>query len=252
MSRGKKLAFGVLVLLVVSVSACGGGPKPTATPALPPMEMAQRAANVMTAVESMHFIIEREGKAVYIDAGQLLAFRRAEGDLRLPDRMRALVRVATAFSPIELGMVVLGDEQYTTDPITGEWGVLPPEWGQFNLLVLFAPDTGLQQLLRTGVSDLKLEGTETLDERSYYRLSGRASGEKMRDMTMGFIGQGDVELEVWVDTQDFYVRQIHLVEPETDPEDPTAWNIQFSNFEEPVEIDPPPVSTLDLVPVGTM
>jgi lipoprotein LprG len=250
-SCGRRLIFGALVLLIVGVSACGSGPEPTVTPALPPLEMAQRAADVMTSVESMHFIIEREGKAVYIDAGQLLAFSRAEGDLRLPDRMRALVRVATAFSPIELGMVVLGDEQYATDPITGEWGVLPPEWGQFNLLVLFAPDTGLQQLLRTGVSDLKLEGTEKLDERLYYRLSGRASGEKMRDMTMGFIGQGDVELEVWVDVKDFYVRQIHLVESETDPEDPTAWNIQFSNFEEPVDIEPPPVSTLDLVPVGT-
>ena len=122
------------------------------TAAMPlPQEIVAQAAEAMLSLDSLHFNIEREGALAYIDAGQLLAFKRAEGEFRLPDQMRAIVRVITAFTPVEIGMVVLGDDQYATDPITGKWGRLPPEWGQFNLVVLFDPQTGLQGLLKPGI-----------------------------------------------------------------------------------------------------
>ena len=205
----------------------------------------------MLTVESLHFNIERDGALAYIDSGGLLAFKRAEGDFQSPDRMRAVVRVITAFTPVDVGMVALGDEQYTTDPITGEWGQLPPEWGQLNLVVIFDPETGIQQLLKDGVTDLELLGTEEIDDRLQYRIRGRASGERLNDMTLGFIGQGDVELEVWVDAEDHYVRRLYITDPVTDPEDPTTWTLEFSSFGQAVEIKAPPVSysppTPDLV-----
>jgi lipoprotein LprG len=240
----KVLTLGLPLLLLFYLSACQSEPTPsaTATPELPPLEIAARAAEAMLSLDSLHFSIERDGALAYIDTQQLFAFKRAEGDLELPDRMRALLRVITAFTPIDLGMVVLGDEQYATDPITGEWGWLPSEWGQFSLLVLFDPETGLQRLLKDGIFDLTLTGHEEIEGQRHYRLAGQASGERMQAMTMGFIGHGDVGLEVWIGAQDFYVRRLRIVEPETDPDDPTTWYLEFSKIGEPVEIIAPPVS----------
>jgi hypothetical protein len=241
--RRNVFIIGLLLLLSAQLIACGGEPPPTSTPTpeLAPLEIAARAAEAMLSVESLHFIIERDGALAYIDVNELLAFKRAEGDFAQPDQLRAIVRVVTAFTPIELGMVALGDDQYATDPITGQWGRLPPEWGQFNLAVLFDHETGLRGLLRDGIIDLTLAGSKEIEGQRHYRLAGRASGERVSAMTLGFIGRGDVELEVWIGAEDFYVRRLHIVEPETDPSDPTTWDMRFSNLGQPVEIKAPPI-----------
>ena len=242
--RDRKAILLALLALVTFLFACQSEPTPvvTSTPTITPLEIVSRSADAMLSVESLHFSIERDGALAYIDSGNLLAFKRAQGDFQAPDRMRAVIRVITAFTPVDMGMVALGDEQYTTDPITGEWGRLPPEWGQLDLVVIFDPETGIQQLLKDGVIDLELVGMEEIDGRPQYRISGRASGERMYDMTLGFIGQGDVELDIWIDAEDYYVRRLEIVDPVTDPEDPTTWTLEFSNFGQAVEIEAPPVS----------
>jgi lipoprotein LprG len=202
----------------------------------------------MLSVESLHFVVERDGALVTIDPAQLLAFKRAEGDFEQPERMRAVLRVITAFAPVEVGMVVLGDEQYATDPITGEWGQMPLEWGQVNLMVLFDPETGLQALLKDGILNLKSKGIETIEGQPHYRIVGSASGERMSAMTGGFIGDSDVELEVWIGTADYHVRRLRIVETETNPDDPTTWSLEFSNLGQPVEINAPPVSSSGRAP----
>lgn len=242
--RRRKLVLLLLVSTLVGLSGCQSRSQATTTPTpdLAPTEIAERAAEAMLAVESLHFAIERSGALAYIDADGLLAFKRAEGDFVRPDRLRAIVRIVTAFTPVEIGMVVLGADQYATDPITGDWEPLPPEWGQFNLAVLFDPEVGIRGLLRNGLMDLKLVGREERDGQPHYRLSGRARGESISAMTMGFMGSSDVDLEVWVSADDFYVRRLYIVEPESDPQDPTTWDLTFSKLGQPVEIEAPPVA----------
>jgi lipoprotein LprG len=240
-SKRKILVF--ILVLSSCLGACRDEPTPTATPTpvLAPLEIAGRGAEAMLTANSLHFTIERDGELAYIDANQLLAFKRAEGDYVLPDRMKAIVRIVTAFTPVDIGMVVLGDDQYATDPITGEWGRLPTDWGQFNLMVLFEPDTGLQKILQDGVVDLVLVGSEEIEQQPHYHLTGRVDGERMSAATLGFIGHGDVDLEVWIGAQDYNVRRLLIAEPETDPTDPTTWELVFSQWGQPVEVNAPPV-----------
>jgi lipoprotein LprG len=240
--RKRKILVFILVLSAC-LGACGSEPAPAATPtpALTPLEIAGRAAEVMLVADSLHFTIERDGALAYIDANQLLAFKRAEGDYVLPDRMKTVVRVVTAFTPVDIGMVVLGDDQYATEPVTGAWGRLPTDWGQFNLMVLFEPDTGLQKILRDGVVDLALVGSEEIEQQPHYHLAGRVDGELMSAATLGFIGHGDVDLEVWIGAQDYHVRRLLITEPETDPTDPTTWELVLSQWGQPVEINAPPI-----------
>lgn len=226
------------------LAACGNDTTPavTVTPTLQPAQIADRAADAMLTVESLHFLIEREGALAYIDANQLLAFKRAEGDFGQPDRLRAVVRIITAFTPIDVAMIVLGEDQYATDPVTGEWGEMPPEWGRFNLAILFDPNTGIRGLLQDGITDLSLAGYQEIEGQQHYRLVGQARGERVSAMTGGFIGGGPAELEVWISTDDYQVHRLRIVEPETDPADPTTWNIDFSQLGQPVDIKAPPIS----------
>ncbi len=233
-----------LLLITSLITACGRPPAPTATAtvALSPQEIATQAAEAMLAAESLHFVVERDGAPAYIDADGLLSFKRAEGDFVRPDKLRALVRLVTAFAPVEIGMIVLGEEQFATDPITGQWQLLPPEWGQLNLAVLFDPTIGVRGLLRDGLYDLKLMGQETLDGRPFYHLAARALGERVSAMTLGMIGGTDVDLEAWIGTEDYHVRRLYIVERDGEDQ-PTTWDLTFSQPDQQVEIQAPPIAT---------
>jgi hypothetical protein len=55
------------------------------------------------------------------------------------------------------------------------------------------------------------------------------------------IASGKVTVDAWVGGQDAYVRRVQIVELESDPENPTQWLIEFSAFDQPVDIEMPPV-----------
>ena len=55
------------------------------------------------------------------------------------------------------------------------------------------------------------------------------------------ISTGQVEVEILAGQQDSYVRRVHIVELESDPENPTQWLIEFSGFDTIEEIQPPPL-----------
>jgi hypothetical protein len=63
----------------------------------------------------------------------------------------------------------------------------------------------------------------------------------MSAATLGFIGHGDVDLQVWIGVQDYHVRRLLITEPETDPTDPTTWELVLSQWGQPVEINAPPI-----------
>ncbi len=232
------------LLLPLLLAACGGDdPEPTPTISLTPQEITGRSAQVMLAVNSLHFLIEREGAIAYLDEGEVMGFKRAEGDFGKPDQVRTKIRVVTDVTPFDVYFIALGEEQYVTDPISGSWRQIPPEWG-FNPAIIFNPQIGILKLLQEGLENLALVGSEKLDGLSHYRLSAQVNPERLRNMTAGLIGQGQIRVEIWIGMDDFYLRQAYLVEPETDPQDPTTWGFHFSAFDEPVDIQPPP----DVVP----
>jgi hypothetical protein len=82
---------------------------------------------------------------------------------------------------------------------------------------------------------------EEIEGQAHYCLHGQLSGERVSPLTSGMIRPGAVMMDVWVGRGDAYVRRIQIVELESDPEDPTQWLIEFSAFDQPVDIESPPV-----------
>ena len=74
----------------------------------------------MEAVESMHLEMLAE---VTINAGgtETTLPLNLVGDYQAPDRFRSSLNVNLGFFSIETETIAIGDEIYTTDPLTGEW-----------------------------------------------------------------------------------------------------------------------------------
>jgi hypothetical protein len=192
----------------------------------------------MRDVDSLHFVIDLSGALTYLDTPPTLALKHVEGDVARPDRVRAMVRISSLGILSEVGIIGLGSEQYITNPLNQRWeNVSSDQRWYFNPVLLFDPDHGIEAVLREtdwtfGVSDGEEDG---------YVLRGRVPGERLVYLTSGMITSGDVAVEILVGQDDLYVHRIEMVELESEPDDPTRWLIELSDFGKPVDITAPPI-----------
>ena len=229
MKRYALLLLGAGLLFVLS---CGAPAGPTPTPA----EVAQQSATQMAAVNSFHFIIGVSGKTAFLDSAESMALRRAEGDLVRPDQVRAIAKVTLLAIPAEIGIIGLGDRQYATNPLNQQWEEVPPEarW-DLDLASLFDAEQGIAAILQNTA------WTFGADDDEYHVLHSGMPAEQLQALTFGLISSGEVEVDFWIGRSDRYVHRIQIVEVESDPETPTTWVIDLSAFDQPVDIQAPPV-----------
>jgi hypothetical protein len=229
-----------IAFALVAAVACAA-PTP---PAPPPRQIVNQAAQKLVNTQSLHFIIEFSGSPTYLDRSRTLALRRVEGDLARPDRMRASVKAALPGAYILIQAIGIGDQQFATNPLNGQWQKIPPEWG-FNPALLFQHDTGLTALL-ADVQNLAALADETIENQRHYHLGGQIVGAKIAPLTGWLVGAGAVDFELWVGVSDAYARRIRLIDrssasnaPGATPSPPAQWNMELSQFDAPVKIEPP-------------
>lgn len=240
MKRIGLLLAALSLLTVAGCNALAPGPAPTPTPTPIPTDIALRAGEQMLEVNAVHFGMELSGSLTYLDDPPTLALKGVEGDVVLPDRVRAIVRISSLGMISEVGIIGLGDEQYVTNPLNQQWEELPPGQGwYFDPALLFHPEYGIAAILKEGDWTF---GTGAGDEQeeNYYILHGQVPGEKLFYLTSGMITSGKIDITIWVDKETLYVHKIKLVELESDPENPSQWLMTLSNFDEAVGITAPP------------
>lgn len=224
------------IFLVVGLMLAACTPQPDA-PDLTADEIKNRAAETMAALKSLHFTIELTGALTYIDPTRILALKRAEGDIVAPDRVAATIRTRTFGSTTDISVVGVGTQQWARNPASGQWEALPPEYGTFDMGALFNNEYGLSGLLRT--QSFTKQPNETVENQTHYVLATQTPGATLNRMTSGMITQGNVDVKLWINSETMRVSQIVLTELDTDPEEPTRWQITLSAFDQPVDIAPP-------------
>lgn len=225
------------LILLLLLTACHS-PEP---PSLAPAEIVGKMAANMQAQRSFHFIIDRTGAPAYVDTAETLSFRRAEGDYQAPDRAQAVVRVILPGLVTDVSVISVGPIQWETNPLTGRWQELPPDWG-FNPTVLFREDVGLQAILAADVTNAQLLGTEKLKngpDMALYHLTGDVSGTRLYEMSGTLIGPDPVTAEMWIEPETFLLHRIIVVEPVAGSEEPSVWQVDFSRFGQKLLIEPP-------------
>lgn len=217
----------IVLALVIVLAGCAGRDDA----ALSAKQVATRAAEKLEATEQLHFVIERTG----VQAPGALALQQAEGDVVIPDKIRAKVQASTFGITSELGVVAIGDQQWMTNPLSGQWQALAADAMPVNLRLLFDPQSGVAGLLRTG------EWTEVASDGGVYTIRATFDGQQLATMTSGLIAQGAVDLRAKINAQDFFLAEALLIETDTSAEEPSTWRLQFSDPSGAVEIVPPPV-----------
>ena len=240
-SRG--LAHGVRLILPIVVSlilatACGS-PAPTPPP---PRELVNQAAQTLLTTQAFHFIIEFTGDPTYLDKDRTLALRRVEGDIVRPDRMRATVKASLPGAYVQIQAIGIGNDQYATNPLNNQWEKIPPEWG-FDPSLLFQADGGLGKLLLQ-IRDLSSLANENIENQPHFHVAGKVDSSQITPLTGWIIGEGSVNFDLWVGAQDHYVRRIRFkgnpgTVSSSSATPPTQWDIQLSNFNQPVTITAP-------------
>jgi lipoprotein LprG len=225
--------------LILLVAGC----RTPELPQLPPKQIIENASARMSAMPGFHFVIDRSGAPAYIDSAETLSFRRAEGDYRAPERARATVRIIMPGLVTDVNVISVAAVQWETNPLTGQWQELPPDWG-FNPTVLFDPEIGLQAVL---TADLEVQGevsSEKLDDgpdELLYVIRGQVTGERLFEMSNGLIGPDPVDVTIWVASETFELYRILATEPVPDSDEPSMWQVDFSNFDQALEIEPPSI-----------
>lgn len=232
------LNTGFLLLVVLFSFACREG-EPEA---LPPEEIIQNSAERMNGVSGFEFIIERSGQPVYLDPDDTIAFRRAEGHYVAPDTAQAVVRVITPGLVSDVGVISIGGVQWESNLLSPDWHEIPPDWA-FNPAVLFDSEIGMQSILLSDLSELMYEGTELIEDgpdQTLYVVSGVLDGEGIHEMSYGTIGPQTMTIRLWIAPETFELYRVLITDPSQGGEEPTIWQVDFRQFGQTIEIEPPP------------
>jgi lipoprotein LprG len=141
----------------------------------------------------------------------------------------------------EVQVINIGDIQWETNFLTGEWQELPPDWG-FNPAALFDAEVGIQPILEKDLSRLEYLGLEELDEvpgKPLYALTGEVDGERLHQLSFGMMGPEVMTIGLWIAPETFELYRMQITEAPHEEEEPTIWQVDFWDYGKVVEITPP-------------
>jgi LppX_LprAFG lipoprotein len=154
------------------------GSKPTAQQVLTTIQKNFRQ------VSSFHMSMKVDNLGT--SSGSQIQIRSADGDVIMPDKVKAQASVLFSGQPVTVKLISIGNIQYLTDPITGQWRVVK---GVLNASTLTNPDSGIISLSSklqnvTGPTD------DTVNGIPCWRVNGMLDAKYLAFLTGGGVPAG--------------------------------------------------------------
>ncbi|MFI5265901.1 MAG: LppX_LprAFG lipoprotein [Chloroflexota bacterium] len=202
-------------------------------PQLTEQDIAQRAVDKLSALNSFHFDLSTDTGGKPLGGG--FALVSAKGDAARPDKLSASLQASVGGFTAALNYVAVDGKHYMTDPISRQWIEVP---AQFNTIAVFSPETGAPAIVKS-MQGLKKQGTEPVDGVDSYHLSGQVPGDVLQPL-LGSSAPAQLKADVWIGTSDFLTRRIVIAGAIFQGEaDTTVRTLLLSNFDKPVTISAP-------------
>ena len=198
------------------------------------------ALDALAEAESYHFLVEAMIEVEEEGTTLELPFT-FEGNFQKPDRLRGEMTMSLGFISVETEVVLIGEDYYAKNPVSGEWEVNSAVQDLFpQPIAMFAtPDT-----LAPLAADPVLVGVENLDGMQAYRL--RLTGDELD------LGTSEpITLDLWVDLDELKLRRIEafVADVSSGATDgllsgnfTVEVNVVIGNYDAPVDIQPPHVN----------
>jgi LppX/LprAFG-like lipoprotein len=159
-------------------TSSGLGPKPSAQQVLATLQKNFRA------VSSFHLTMKTDNLG-NTDASQIV-IRQADGDVLMPDKIRAQADVLLSGQAVTVNLVSVGTHQYITDPITGQWRVVT---GLLDPRVLTNPNTGIIALAGQ-LQAITGPTADTVNGTACWRINGLLPAKDLAFFTGGGVPAG--------------------------------------------------------------
>jgi hypothetical protein len=236
----RKTWFGLLAVLLAGpalAAACGGGGEKAApTPANLPQadEILPKVVERVGTLKSFHFRLEHENGLSPIPFD--LKLRTAEGDVHVPDRMKANLEADVAGALLRVEVIGIGEEGWMTNPFSHQWQALPEGT---TISAIFDPAAGIQAVARS-LQEVRVAGVEKVGGDNTYLLEGQVDSGVLEAAAPIAEPGLTVNVKIWVGVDDYNIRQVRLEGPFSPGEPENIVRIlSLSKFDEPVSIEPP-------------
>jgi hypothetical protein len=216
-------------IVVVGASACGGGGGKQESAA----DVVVRAATATGAEKRFHFVFD-EQNGPKSTSGVHLIF--AEGDVAVPDKVKADVSGTFNGFPLRSQLVVAGGKTYLKNPLSGKWQAVDVGTSP---VAFFDPAKGVLAVIK-GATDIQSDGSEKVGGVDAYHLRGKTTVGSITPLLGNPGGHRLVDVELWVDKDTHRLLRLKLsgeVE-KGDPADATR-TIDLSRFGVVVPITAP-------------
>ena len=241
----RKLVWELLICIFICFSIFLVGCSNSQLDDISAEEIIARTSARMVGMESFEFLIERSGESALLNVEESISFRRADGSFINPDQVQANVRVIAPGLVADVQIIRIGDEQWETNILTGNWQISDPRYS-FNLTRLFDPDVGIHAIIEHDLFDPILLGFEELPEipgKQLYAVEATLLGDGAYRMSYGLIDKEPLYVKIWVDPKNFDLHRILMIDP-ADPgdEEDTIWQFDIWNFNKTFVIEKPKLS----------
>lgn len=192
------------MLLVSGLASC-------APSRIDPETLLTKAVDEMTHLQSVRFVLLRDGDPVLLDTALGARFTRASGEYRAPAEVHAVVNATVGSAVLTIEVLWLPAGVFATNPLTGVYARVS---GPITLdaPALFAAE-GLPETLKSGLRALSFVGSENLDGRDAYHLRAETDGARLKPLTGGVLVEGTHTLDLWIDRSSSHLLRLRDRDP---------------------------------------
>lgn len=232
---------GLMFVIIFLLAACGGS-SGTAPDVHQLIKDSQAAIQRVT---SYHFKLVTENPGT----GSTLPITNAEGDILVPDKLKANANALFAGNNVQVQIIAIGNQQYIL--LFGAWQATS---GLLNPRTLSDPQRGVAAILGH-IQNPTTPSDSTAGGRPCWQVNGKLDPAYLAGITGGGAPAGSTDdISACIGKSDNLPYQIIIKGPAaTGDTDKTARTFTLSNFGEQVTIEAPitPTSTPSLTPSAT-
>ena len=172
-------------------------------------------------------------------SGSQIQIRSADGDVIMPDKVKAQANVLFSGQPVTVKLISIGNIQYLTDPITGQWRVVK---GVLNASTLTNPDTGIISL-SSKLQQLSGPARDSVNGIPCWRVNGLLAAKYLAFLTGGAVPAGTMlQTSVCAGRSDGLPYQLSIAgQAAKSDTSQTSRNFNISSYNEHIAISAPQI-----------
>lgn len=149
------------------------GPKPTA------QQLLAAVRKNFSSVSAFHVVMRVQNAGT--TTGSQFQIRNADGDVIMPDKIKAQATIILSGQPVTVNLVSIGDTQFITDPVTGQWRVIK---GALDPRTLTNPHTGIISVV-SQLQNVSAPTEDSVNSIPCWRITGKLDARVLAFITGG-------------------------------------------------------------------